>query len=125
MVGCLSAVIKDIIKVKVKMPPIIGRPVSLNHSKIKEAIVRHKKELVEDNRIVSKSMEIWSTIGDELVMAPAALYTYVVCNRNNIKNNLLFCTDAANSMGMVLPDHTLELPDADDTLETTNNSLLR
>lgn len=71
------------------MPLVRGRPVKLDHKKIDEAIILRKSEVVENNKIISKSNDIWKILSEALNVAPSALYTYVTCNRNNIRYKLL------------------------------------
>lgn len=97
------------------MAPVRGKPIKHDYGKMHEAILRRKSEIVELHKIVPKSMEIWKILSEELHVAVSGLYSYVTCNRNNIKDQILD-TDFAVV-------NTLDLSDINNNTETSLKSI--
>ena len=67
-----------------------GRPTTNDHDLIKRVLVNNKNLIIsEDNIIAVPSDEIWERLGPDCKKEADVLYSYVVCNRNNIKTILL------------------------------------
>lgn len=73
------------------MGPLRGRPPKVHPSLIKIAIMKKKIELIENGKIKSKSDVIWEEIskGLEKKILPTTLYSMVVCNKYEMKTELL------------------------------------
>lgn len=74
------------------MKPTRGRPMNISHVDIIEILKKYKNDIITfDRKIVSKLCSIWLTISRELKgkMSPASLYTFVTCNRFNVRTELL------------------------------------
>lgn len=72
--------------------PIRGRPIKIDKNKVSDLLINYKNEIVIENRkIISKCDAIWSTLSKQIdgSMTSSALYTFVVCNRYNIKDRLM------------------------------------
>ncbi|KAK0072461.1 hypothetical protein PV325_011331, partial [Microctonus aethiopoides] len=66
-----------------------GKPSLIDSKKLIEKIVSEKENIVVDNRIVSATHEIWTTLALALGLSPSTLHSYVVNNRYDLKNLLL------------------------------------
>lgn len=73
------------------MNPIRGRPGKVDPSKIKEAILKYKNIINNNNNIISKTHDIWNIIARELENKVTSnnLYVFTMCNRYGIKNVIL------------------------------------
>ena len=73
------------------MNPVRGRPGNIDPFKIKEVIWKYKEIINNNNNIVSKTHDIWNVIAQELEnkLTTNNLYVFVMCNRYNIKNEIL------------------------------------
>lgn len=74
------------------MKPTRGRPMNISHVDVIEKLKKYKNDIITyDRKVVSKLCSIWLTISRELKgkMSPASLYTFVTCNRYNVRTELL------------------------------------
>jgi len=74
---------------------IRGRSIKIDKSKVIELLINYKSQIVlNDGKITSKCDKVWSTLSNEInnCMTPIALYTFVVCNRCNIRDQLTNCS---------------------------------
>lgn len=80
------------------MNPVRGRPGKINLEKMKEAIIKYKDILNNNNKIISKTHDVWKLIAQDLgnKVTTNNLYVFTMCNRHNIKNLILnktLCND--------------------------------
>lgn len=70
------------------MPPVRGRPGKVHSEKMKEAILKYKDIVKNNNNIVSKTHDVWTTIAQDLENKVTSnnLYVFTMCNRHNIKD---------------------------------------
>lgn len=78
-----------------------GRPIKIDKSKVIELLTNYKSQIILNNgKVISKCDEIWSTLSKQIdnLMTPIALYTFVSCNRYNIREILTnsFSSDERN-----------------------------
>ena len=73
------------------MKTMRGRPGKVDPEKMKEAVVKYKYVINNNNTIVSKNNEIWKTIARELGsnVTSKSVYVFVMCNRYNVKNEII------------------------------------
>lgn len=72
--------------------PIRGRPIKIDKNKVIELLINYKNQIIFDNgKIISKCDLICLTLSKQIddCMTPNALYTFVVCNRYNIRDRLM------------------------------------
>lgn len=72
--------------------PKRGRPLTIDKNKVIEVLIKYKDDIVLDNyKIISKCDKIWCTLSKEIndIMTSNALYTFVVCNKHNVRDKLM------------------------------------
>lgn len=72
-----------------KMPQV-GRPEKIDKHLLTETLIKYKRDIIKDFKVISKNDPIWKRIGTELnnIMTSNALYTYVSCNKFGIRDKL-------------------------------------
>jgi len=72
------------------MNPVRGRPGKVDASLIKKAILKYKDVIIHNNKIVSKTHDIWNVIAQELQnkVTNNNLYVFTMCNRYGIKKEI-------------------------------------
>lgn len=70
------------------MPPVRGRPAKVNPEKMKEAIIKYKDIVKNNNNIVSKTHNVWSVIAQDLEnkVTTNNLYVFTMRNRYDVKD---------------------------------------
>lgn len=96
------------------MYPVRGRPRKVDSERMKEAILRYREIINNNNNIVSKKHDIWKTIARELGnnVTSDSLYVFTMCNRYDVKNeifNKVICNDNSMSTNESLLCDTLEV----------------
>ncbi|KAK0071756.1 hypothetical protein PV325_008116, partial [Microctonus aethiopoides] len=67
-----------------------GKPTKIDSNKLIQRIICERGNIVVDNKIVSATNEIWTTLSSVFELSPSTLHSYVVNNRYNLKNLLLY-----------------------------------
>lgn len=72
------------------MNPLRGRPGKISPLLIKKTILKYKDVITQQNKIVSKTHEIWNVIAKELEnkVTNNNLYVFTMCNRYAIKEEI-------------------------------------
>ena len=66
-----------------------GQPSLIDSKQLVEKIISVKGSIVENDKIVSATNQIWTTLAVALSLSPSTIHSYVVNNRYNLKNLLL------------------------------------
>lgn len=71
--------------------PARGRSAKIDKNVLIDVLINYKDRLIRDGqKVVSKCDAIWITIAKELKnqLTPLSLYTFVTCNRYNVREKL-------------------------------------
>ena len=66
-----------------------GQPSLIDSKQLVEKIISVKGSIVENDKIVSATNQIWTTLAVALSLSPSTIHSYVVNNRYNLKDLLL------------------------------------
>lgn len=113
------------------MAPTRGRPMNISPIDVIKILKKYKDNIITPERkIVSKLCSIWSTISSELKekISPASLYTFVTCNRYNVRTELLKNIAEEQGKDTTISDSNIsvisnETNNSDTTFEHSNNSI--
>jgi len=99
-----------------------GRPAKIDKHIIIDVLMKYKDRLIVDGqKIISKSNPIWATIAKELEnqLTPISLYTFVSCNKHQVRDKLTDRPSVSPYQPMDVEHH---IPDVSSIVSDSRNT---
>lgn len=98
-----------------------GKPAAIDHQLMVHTILQHKSEILNNDKIVSATSEVWTKIASELdnKIKPTSLHSYVTNNKFELNTRLLNKVVVNNTES----DASFQRDSLNSTTESPNKSI--